>query len=205
MPPRIRYTHKMVIYRNDNTIYAGVVSGAMTPLHVTGNQQFRIAASTNHTDDLVAIIATGVCGDDHVTEQIVIPPGEFVYSDSTFTDITSLISKSYDEGASVTLSAVDDAYQPVMRQIKYGPYGCIFSTNDGISAGIRHSETGISAEPSHYVRVTYRAPVSRDMMFTVTPGYEGKIFVPISDFDVVRMPPTSRPVEWAFRAARKED
>lgn len=195
----------MTIRKNVNTIYSGIVSGTMSPLPVSASRDFMVAASTSSTSDLTAVIISGMRGNERVSEQLIIPPGDVVYGRMLFSDVTSLTSKSYHEGTGLVLSAVDEAYQPVFWQAQYGPYGCVFSTNDGMSAGLSHGETGLMSNPGHYVRVPYRAPVSRDMEFVVSPGYEGQIFVPITDFDIVRMPPTSKPVEWAFRASRKEE
>jgi len=177
----------------------------MTPSATQPTVPFKLKVVTDNTSTVTGLKVTGLLDGIVVTENINSETSDTVYSENEFDSVTSLISRSFYAGTTISIESVDDAYQPVFWQTTSGPYNCTFSTVDGMSSGIQSESIGQRTIINHYVRLPYAAPVYKNMEFTISPGYSGKTFVPITDFDIVCIPPKYIPVEWAFRCTEKEE
>ena len=202
---RLRYTHKLLIQNNTNVIFSGSVARNMTPSATQPTVPFKLKVVTDNTSTVTGLKVTGLLDGVIVTENINSETADTVYSENSFDSITSLTSRSFYAGTTISIETVDDAFQPVFWQTTSGPFNCTFSTVDGMASGIQSESIGQRTVINHYVRLPYRAPVYKNMEFTISPGYSGKTFVPITDFDIVCIPPKYIPVEWAFRCTEKEE
>lgn len=201
---RLRYTHKLLIQNNTNVLFSGAVTRTMVPSSTQPAVPFRLKVITDNTSTVTGLKVTGLLDGVVATENINSETADTIYSENFFDSITSLISRSFYAGATISIEAVDDAYQPIFWQATSGPYNCTFSTVDGMASGIQSESIGQRTVINHYVRLPYTAPVYKNMEFTISPGYSGKTFVPITDFDIVCIPPKYIPVEWAFKCTEKE-
>jgi len=201
---RTRYTHKLVIHSMANTIFSGDVGKYMTPSASQPDKPFKLEVTPAGTSTITGLKIVGLVDGVSTTENMTCNSTVTKYSENYFDSVISLGSRGYYSGSTITISSVDEAYQPIYWEVESGPYGCVFSTTNGMSAGMQQLIAGLDTYVGHYVRVEYSAPVHKNMEFTVTPGYEGREFVPITDFDVICIPPKFVPVEWAFRAYDKE-
>jgi hypothetical protein len=202
---RMRYTHNLIIHNLVNILYSGTFLNVIPVPSVFPSEEFKIEVKCTNNTDRAGLKVIGTSNDGSiVTENLSVIGNETAYSSGLFTNVLSLSSRSFVPGTNVIISCVDEAYQPLFWHNDYGPYGCTFSTTDGMGAGIRQQSTGLSTVIGHYVRLSYKAPVFKNMEFTISPGYDGKIFVPSTDFDIVCIPPKFIPIEWAFRAVEKE-
>lgn len=203
--PRLRYTHKILIQNNTNSIYTGLVSASMVPSSVQPALPFKVEIIPSGTATITGIKITGLLNGITIIENITCDGENSIYSENTFDSISAITSRSFYSGCTIVINAVDDAYQPIYWTTTYGPFSCTFSTVEGMSAGIQPEPIGLRTVLNHYVRLPYAAPVYKNMQFTISPGYIGKTFVAITDFDIICIPPKFIPVEWAFRATEKEE
>ena len=200
---RTRYTHKLTIHNNISTLFSGFVSNLMIVSTVQPSDPFKLELKPENNSDIIGVKISGIYNGVAISENITLDGNDSKYSSNSYSLVQTLVSKSYSVGSSLTVLAIDDAYQPIFWQVDYGPYQCVFSTVDGMSAGIRPEPEGLRTTMTHYVRLPYKAPVYKNMEFSVTPGYDEKTFVPITDFDVICIPPIYLPSEWAFRCTEK--
>ncbi len=200
---KMRYTHRLTISSKTNTVFSGAVAVSMVVPSTLPSTPFFIEVNGTDINDIAGIKIIGTVSGSSVTENFTITEGDVKYSTNNFTSIQSLSSRSFRSGDAVSIFTVDSAYQPIYWDVQSGPYECIFSTTDGMSAGMRQELIGLNTIMNHYVRLPYTAPVSKNMEFTISPGYDGKVFVPITDFDIVCIPPKFIPIEWAFRCTEK--
>ena len=177
----------------------------MTPSTTFPSVAFKLEINASVVSDIVGIKIIGISNGVSATENFTFDGPDTKYTTNFYTSITSITSRSFTSGDTVVITAIDDAYQPIYWDVLYGPYPCVFSTLDGMAAGIQPEPIGLRTVLNHYVRLTYRAPVYKNMEFTITPGYIGKTFVAITDFDIICLPPKAVAVEWAFRSTEKEE
>ena len=177
----------------------------MTPSATQPIVPFKLKVITDNTSTITGLKVIGLLDGIVVTENINSETSDTIYSENSFDSVTSLESRSFYSGTTISVEAVDDAFQPVFWQTTSGPYKCTFSTVDGMASGIQSEPIGQRTVINHYVRLPYVAPVYKNMEFTISPGYSGKTFVPITDFDIVCIPPKYIPVEWAFSCTEKEE
>ena len=209
---RLRYTHKMTILSNTNNLYSGAVSISMVPSTVQPSTTFKVEMTVADTTDITGIKLVGIYNGDAVTENITLDPDETCYSTNYFDTLSSIIPTRFDTGTTIEVNAIDGAFQPIFWQVESDPYNCTFSTIDGMATGLPLTQVGLIDFVIHYVRLPFNAPIYKNMEFTVEPignysvnPYEGKVFVPSSDFDVVCIPPRFIPSEHTFRASEKHD
>lgn len=199
-PKRLRYTHKIYIYKQLNTIFDGVLTSSISIIGYPDDQDFRISI---YADNTCRIKITGSLNGTSVTERISFGQSDTKYTNNYFDTITSITSDYFEANTNVTLEAVDSVGMPLTWNQTYGPYKAEFGSHSGMSAQVEASSLGLGSKTIHYVRIERSAPVSHNMEFTVS-GFDGIIFVPISDFENISTPPSYVPQEWAFRAVTKE-
>ena len=199
-PQRIRFTHKIYIHKYINYIYDGLVSSSM-------------AISGHPTEDFkIELIASDACrikiiGSLHgipITERISFATSGTQYSTNSFDELISITSGYFETDATIEINGVDLVGMPLSWKQTFGPYRAEFGQMGGMSAQVEANALGLGSKIVHYVRIERRAPISKDMTFSVN-GYDDQIFVPVSDFENISTPPNYIPQEWAFRATKKQD
>lgn len=212
--PRLRYTHFLTIYNNTNSIFDGSVALSMTPASIQPSSAFHLECVASDTTDITGLKVTGLVDGISTTENMTLDPDVVKYSENEFTSITALQSKSFDTGTTLIVNAVDNAYQPIYWESESEPYKCTFSTVDGMAAGIQSEPIGLRTVLRHYVRLPLSAPVEKNMEFSISPiglpsrmtnPYTGIRYVPVTDFDVVCLPPKYLPIERAFQCSEKTE
>ena len=196
-PKRLRYTHRMYVRRHTNEIFSGLVSSSM------------VVAGSPSTSFKVGLQASGICriklvgtydGSD-VVERISFGESGIQYSENFFDTITAITSNYFVPVTTITISSVDSVGMPVSWTQTSGPFRCEFGQHSGMQAQIDASALGLGSKTIHYVRVERPANLSKDMEFTINNGTQ--IYVPISDFENISIPPDYVASEWAFRATAK--
>jgi hypothetical protein len=187
----------------------------MTPAITQSTSAFRLECTSGNTSDITGLKITGLVDGVSTSESLTMETsGEPVYTTNEFTPVTGLVSRSFDAGTTIAINAVDNAYQPIYWETESVPYKCTFSTIDGMAAGIQSEPIGLRTVLRHYVRLPLAAPVYKNMEFEIEPiglpsrmtnPYVGIRYVPVTDFDVVCLPPKFLPVEYAFSAAQKTE
>lgn len=196
-PHRIRYTHRMYVRRHINEIYTGNVVPTMRIVgYPDGPFKIMIEAS-----GICRIKIIGTYNDETITERISFGEESIQYSQNFFDTITSVTSSYYITGTQITISSVDSVGMPVSWTETSGPFRCEFGQHSGMQAQIDASALGLGSKTIHYVRVERPANLSKDMEFTINNGTQ--IYVPISDFENISIPPNYVASEWAFRATAK--
>lgn len=199
-PQRLRYTHRVFIYKQINTIFSGLASASMTIVGYPA-VDFKLAITS---DKACRIKVVGSLDGTSITERISFSSAGTQYTTNTFDTIASLSSGYYESGTLLEIGAVDSVGMPITWKQTYGPYHAEFGQMGGMSAQVEANALGLGSKIVHYVRIERRAPLSKDMTFSVN-GYDDQIFVPVSDFENISTPPNYIPQEWAFRATKKQD
>jgi len=199
-PQRIRFTHKIYIHKYINSIYDGLVSSSMAISgHPTEDFKIELIAS-----DACRIKIIGSLDGIPITERISFATSGTQYSTNSFDELISITSGYFETDASIEINGVDLVGMPLSWKQTFGPYRAEFGQMGGMSAQIEANSLGLGSKIVHYVRIERRAPLSKDMTFSVN-GYDDQIFVPVSDFENISTPPDYIPQEWAFRATKKHD
>jgi len=196
-PKRLRYTHKIYIRRHINEIYTGTV---VPTIRVVGylDVPFKVMVEAS---GICRIKIIGIYDDETITERISFGEEGVQYSQNFFDTITSITSSYYVTGTQITISSVDSVGMPISWTQEFGPYWCEFGQHSGMQAQIDASALGLGSKTIHYVRVERPANLSKDMEFTINNGTQ--IYVPVSDFENISIPPDYVASEWAFRATAK--
>ena len=196
-PKRLRYTHKIYIRRHINEIHNGTVTPSM---YVVGypDVPFKVMVEAS---GICRIKIIGTYNDETITERISFGEKGVQYSQNFFDTITSVTSSYYVTGTHITISSVDSVGMPVSWTQISGPFRCEFGQHSGMQAQIDASALGLGSKTIHYVRVERPANLSKDMEFTINNGTQ--IYVPVSDFENISIPPDYVASEWAFRATAK--
>ncbi|HQM07386.1 MAG TPA: hypothetical protein PLR97_06220 [Bacilli bacterium] len=196
-PKRLRYTHKIYIRRHINEIYTGTV---VPTIRVVGypDVPFKVMVEAS---GICRIKIIGIYNDETITERISFGEKGVQYSQNFFDTITSITSSYYVTGTQITISSVDSVGMPISWTQEFGPYWCEFGQHSGMQAQIDASALGLGSKTIHYVRVERPANLSKDMEFTINNGTQ--IYVPVSDFENISIPPDYVASEWAFRATAK--
>lgn len=209
---RLRYTHRMTILSNTSNLYRGAVGVSMVLSATQPGTPFKVEMTIANTTDITGVRLVGTYNGSPVTENITLDPDETCYSTNYFDVLSSIIPTRFDTGATIEVNAIDGAFQPMFWKVESEPHNCTFSTVDGMATGLPLTQVGLIDFVVHYVRLPFSIPIDRNMEFTVEPignypvnPYEGKVFVPSSDFDIVCLPPRFIPSEHTFRAAEKHD
>ena len=199
-PQRIRYTHKIYIYKYINSIYDGLVSATMT---ITGHpiEDFKVELIA---DKACRIKIVGSLDGVSITERISFASAGTQYSQNTYDELISITSGYFESGTNIEMNGVDLVGMPLSWKQTYGPYWAEFGQMGGMSAQIEANALGLGGKIVHYVRIERKAPLSKDMVFSVS-GYDDQVFVPVSDFENISTPPNYVPQEFAFRAVKKQD
>ena len=198
-PKRIRYTHRLTLYKNINDIFNGPITSSITGLSYP-TEDFKLALTSS---GICRVKVTGLLDGVSVTERISFGEAGTQYSLNTFDTISTLTSNYFVAGTTLQVQAVDSVGMPLVWKQTFGPYGAEFGQQGGMSAQIQANELGLGSKIVHYCRVERAAPVSRDMTFTISPNYPDQVFVPVSDFENISVPPSYVPSEWAFRSVAK--
>lgn len=195
-------------------MYSGTISGSMNPSSSQPDVPFKLEIIVEDCTDITGLVITGMYGGVAVQEITTIDGNNTVYSENMFDTVTTIVSKSFQDGSTITINTVDEAYQPVFWELESDPYECTFSTIDGMSSSIQSESSGLRTVLTHYVRMPISAPVQTNMEFEISmigcpvgrlDPYSGVRYVPITDFDIVCLPPKYLPVEWAFRCTKKSE
>ena len=196
-PKRLRYTHKIYIRRHINEIHTGNV---VPTIRVAGypDVPFKVMVEAS---GICRIKIIGTYNDETITERISFGEEGVQYSQNFFDTITSVTSSYYVTGTQITISSVDSVGMPVSWTQTSGPFRCEFGQHSGMQAQIDASALGLGSKTIHYVRVERPANLSKDMEFTINNGTQ--IYVPVSDFENISIPPDYVASEWAFRATAK--
>ena len=200
-PKRLRYTHKIYVYKQLNTIFEGVLSSSITIIGYPYDQDFRISIYANNACRIKII---GSLNGTNVTERISFSQVDTKYTINYFDTITSITSDYFETNTNVTLQAVDSVGMPITWNQTYGPYKAEFGQHGGMSGQIQANELGLGSKIVHYVRCERATPVSKDMTLSIV-GFDDQIYVPISDFENISAPPNYIAQEWAFRVVKKQD
>jgi hypothetical protein len=203
VPRRLRWTHRMTIHRHTNTLFSGAVASTMpVTADPPEDATFKLCCVASGN---CRIKINGTLAGATVTERLSFDDHDSTprYTRNFFDDITSITSDKFTAGVTLAVTSVDGAYQAVMWFETLGPYGCTFSTLGGLETQYFAKSIGLLDTIVRYVRVEYAAPVALSMEFTIAPGYDGKIFVPTSDFNRVCLPGIYVPQEYEFNAAEK--
>jgi len=198
-PHRLRYTHKIYLYKQLNTVYNGLASASMT---VAGypTEDFKLAVTSS---DACRIKVVGSLDGVTITERLSFSGAETQYTANSFDVITTLSSGYFITGTTFLIDAVDSVGMPISWTQTYGPYNAEFGILGGMSAQVEANSLGLGSKMIHYVRIERSAPVSKDMELSVN-GFDDSIFVPISDFENISTTPSYIPQEWAFRCVVKD-
>lgn len=198
-PHRVRYTHKMTIYDHTNTVFSGIVSSSMLFVGYPV-EDFKLSITVS---GLCRIKIVGELNGVVVTERLSFGEASTQYTQNFFDEITTITSSYFLPDVSVDIGAVDGVGMPIKWDNERGPYNCEFGSLGGFQAQIDANSIGLGSKIIHYARVERTAPLTKDMEFGISPGYDGKIFVPIGDFENICTPPNYIPQEWAFRSIVK--
>ena len=201
-PKRIRYPHRINIRRHISEIFSGKIVPSMP-----------ITGFPTDTEFKLSLVSSGICrikiigaydGDD-VIERISFGDAGTQYTTNFFDTITSINSSYYIDGTEIVISSVDSVGMPISWIQTFGPYRAEFGQMNGMQAQIDANALGLGSKIVHYVRVERPAVLSKDMEFTVDKGKTigTKIYVPVSDFEDICIPPDYVPSEWAFRCTLK--
>jgi hypothetical protein len=199
MTSRLRHTHKMIIRTYTDTILYDDLALSMTPSSTLPSVPFHLRINVSAACRLKISNLSGT-----VVERISFGANETKFTTNHFSNLDAIVSNYFETGT-IEMIAVDDNHQPIRWYIEDGPYGCTFGTLGGYSANIQAQSLGLRTNVLHYCRVSRKAPVSTDMEFTISPGYTGKVFVPVSDFNDVCAPSMYVPTDWEFNCIAKEE
>lgn len=200
-PKRVRYTHRLTIYKTENTVFTGLAASTMAILGHPTTDDFHLAITSS---GICRVKVVGSLDGQTITERLSFSTAETQYTVNTFDDLTSLTSGYQALGVTLEISAVDSIGMPLSWSQTFGPYHAEFGQHGGMSSQIEANSLGLGSKIVHYVRVERKAPLSKDMTFTVS-GYDNQVFVPVSDFENISAPPNYVAQEWAFRATKKDE
>jgi hypothetical protein len=196
-PHRIRYTHRMYVRRHINELFSGNVSASMTVIGYPIDA-FKLCLVAS---GICRIKLTGTYDGSDVVERISFGEAGIQYTTNFFDTITAITSNYFVPETTIVISSVDSVGMPVSWTQTSGPFRCEFGQHSGMQAQIDASALGLGSKTIHYVRVERPANLSKDMEFTINNGTQ--IYVPISDFENISIPPNYVASEWAFRATAK--
>jgi hypothetical protein len=199
-PKRCRYTHKIIITKTENTVFTGLATPTMVILGHPTTDDFQLAITSS---GICRVKIVGSLDGQTITERLSFSVPETQYTINTFDELTSLTSGYQALGVTLNISAVDSIGMPLSWSQIFGPYHCEFGSHSGMNAQVEANSLGLGSKTVHYVRVERKAPVSKDMTFTIN-GFND-IFIPVSEFENISAPPNYVAQEWAFRATKKQD
>lgn len=198
-PKRLRYTHKIWITTNTCNVFSGSVSSVMNIVGYPTDEDFYLCFKASN---VCRVKVRGSLDGESKTERLSLNENETKYTVNSFDMLLSLTSTYFENGTTLMVQAVDSAGQPIFWNQITGPWRAEFGSHSGLQSQIQANELGLGNTTIHYVRIERAAPLSKDMEFTVS-GFDGRIFVPISDFENISTPPSYIPQEWAFRCVDK--
>lgn len=203
-PKRLRYPHKIRIRRHVNEVFSGKVLPSIPINGYPTDTKFKLCLVSS---GICRIKIIGTYDGSEVIERISFGEAGTQYTSNFFHTLTSINSSYYIDGVEITISSVDSVGMPVSWTQIYGPYRAEFGQMNGMQAQIDANALGLGSKVIHYVRVERSAKLSKDMEFTVDKGRNigTKIYVPISDFEDICIPPDYVPSEWAFRCTMKTE
>ena len=199
-PKRLRYTHSIFINLTENTIFSGTVASSMA-IHSYPSEDFKLALTSSGA---CRIKIVGSLNGTSITERLSFSVAETQYSVNTFDTIISITSGYFATGVTISIGAVDSVGMPMNWSQSYGPFRAEFGQHGGMSAQIEANSLGLGGKLVHYVRAERATPVAKNMTMTVV-GYDDQLWVPISDFENISVPPNYTASEWAFRVVKKQD
>ena len=200
-PKRLRYTHKIYLYKQINTVFTGLAASSMTIIGHPTTEDFQLAITA---DDACRVRLAGSLNGSNIIERLSFSEAGTQYSVNFFDELTSLQSDYFESGTNLIIQAVNSVGMPLTWSQTYGPYKAEFGQHGGMSGQIEANSLGLGSKIVHYVRCERAAPLSRDMTLSVV-GYDNQIFVPVSDFENISTPPNYVAQEWAFRVVKKQD
>lgn len=199
-PKRLRYTHKIYVTLTENTIFSGTVTSSMA-VDSYPSEDFKLALTPSGA---CRIKIVGSLNGNSVIERLSFSVAETQYSVNTFDTITSITSGYFETGVTISIGAVDSVGMPMNWSQTTGPFKCEFGQMGGMQAQIEANSLGLGEKSIHYVRAERATPVAKNMTMTVV-GYDDQLWVPISDFENISVPPNYVASEWAFRVVKKQD
>lgn len=199
-PKRLRYTHRCYVNLTENTIFSGTITSSMT-VGSYPNEDFKLSLTTS---GVCRIKIVGSLDGVSVTERLSFSGAETKYSVNTFDTINTITSGYFATGVTIEIGAVDSVGMPMSWSQSYGPFKCEFGQMGGMQAQIEANSLGLSGKSVHYVRAERATPVAKNMTMTVV-GYDDQLWVPISDFENISIPPNYTASEFAFRVVKKQD
>lgn len=199
-PHRIRYTHKIYVNLTENTLFSGIVTSSMTIASYPG-EDFKLSLTSS---GVCRIKIVGSLNGSSVVERFSFSSAETQYSTTVFDTITSVTSNHFASGVTIEINAVDSVGMPITWNQTHGPYKAEFGQMGGMQAQIEANSLGLGSKSVHYVRIERSAPLSKEMTIRVV-GYDDQLWVPISDFENISIPPNYTASEWAFRVVKKQD
>jgi hypothetical protein len=184
----------------ENTIFSGTVAANMA-IHSYPSEDFKLALTSSGA---CRIKIVGSLNGTSVTERLSFSVAETQYSVNTFDTINTITSGYFETGITITIGAVDSVGMPMNWSQTTGPFKCEFGQMGGMQAQIEANALGLGSKTVHYVRAERATPVAKNMTMTVV-GYDDQLWVPISDFENISVPPNYTASEWAFRVVKKQD
>ena len=200
-PKRLRYTHKIYIYKQINEVFNGDAAITMTIVGYPTSEDFQVAVIA---DKACRVRLAGSLDGTPIIERLSFSEAGTQYSVNFFDVLTSLRSDYFEAGTALVVNAVNSVGMPITWQQTYGPYKAEFGSHSGMSAQINANSLGLGSKIIHYVRCERAAPLDKSMTLSVV-GYDDQLFVPISDFENISTPPNYVAQEWAFRVVKKQD
>jgi len=201
MPSRLRYTHKIRIRQFTDQIYNGSIELVMTPSVAQPSQEFMLCVEATGKGTFVVV---GSRGGGSITETIELDGAGTIFGSKLYDQITSISCSRFNTARTCVIRAVDELYQPVRWFVLSSPYNAVVSTLGGLGTAVQAQSLGLKTTIVRYIRCEWRTPVTKGMEFTITPGYDDVVFVPITDFNNVTLPgvPLAQS-EWEFNAVEK--
>ena len=193
----------MYINRHTNILFDGLITATMVfAAEPPTGTQFKLGVVSNGNS---RIKINGELAGVAISERMSFDAQntDLQYTRNFFDNIISVTGDKFDVGATLTITSVDSVYQAVVWNETHGPFGCTFSTLGGLESQYYAKSIGLLSTVVRYVRVEYRAPVSMDMEFTISPGYDDKVFVPTGNFNRVTLPGIYIPTDFEFYATDK--
>lgn len=199
-PKRLRYTHKIYIYKQIATVFSGDIASNMTIVGYP-DEDFKVYLVS---DGACRIRLAGSLDGTTIIERISFSEAGTKYSSNFFDTLVGITSDYFEEDATIVITSVDSVGMPITWSQEYGPFNAEFGQMGGMSAQIDANSLGLGTKIVHYVRCERKTPLSKDMTMSVV-GYDDQLFVPICDFENVSTPPNYTAQEWAFRVVKKQD
>lgn len=199
MVQRLKYTHVLRLHSKTSTILDQVIAKSTVPtIPLPATCQFSVSVSGVPG----AIVLMGSLNGDSVSEQLTFNELGTQYSVNEYDTLTRVetIGFNVTPKPRVLIRAVDGSLQPITWSTQKA-YPCKFQNLAGMNATLLAQALGVLDKELYYIRTP--APIQKGDIFSCN-GLPGAVLITASAVSAVRIPGSSKVMEYVFYAVSKE-